>query len=188
MGSNTFAIDELLGELDDPEASHSHVDSATSRHIVFSGENSLIPFLLAALFSVHSLIAGFALGVNPSLTKTAIATYAAILSHKFIEAMSVGANFAKEKVEMSKSVAVIVIYSIMTPLGIVLGMVLTASLQGPSVLFAESIAMSIGSGSFIYLAYHEMSEDDDSGAVSVQEKIVLYLLGLFAMAALAYWL
>jgi zinc transporter ZupT len=42
----------------------------------------LLPYLLAALFSVHSLIAGFALGVNSSLDRTAIATTVAIFSHK----------------------------------------------------------------------------------------------------------
>lgn len=45
-------------------------------------DSTLLPYLLAALFSVHSLIAGFALGVNHSLNRTAIATAVAIFSHK----------------------------------------------------------------------------------------------------------
>lgn len=189
--SQTFSIDDLLERRDAEDddlldVTHSHVESAKSRHVVFSGANPVLPFLLAALFSIHSLIAGFALGVNPSLNRTAIATYVAILSHKFIEAMSVGANFAKENVKLSRSVAVILLYSIMTPLGIVLGMVLTTWLKGRNVLIAESVAMAIGAGSFIYLAYHEMSDDNDEH--EPLDKILLFSIGLASTAALAYWL
>jgi hypothetical protein len=80
---------------------------AVSEHIVFSGDryvvslnsrrgrpsadkcgrvlslhSNLLPYLLAALFSVHSLIAGFALGVNRVINSTAVATAVAIFSHK----------------------------------------------------------------------------------------------------------
>jgi zinc transporter ZupT len=41
-----------------------------------------LPYLLAALFSIHSLIAGFALGISHAVNKTAIATTFAIFSHK----------------------------------------------------------------------------------------------------------
>lgn len=44
--------------------------------------SNLLPYLLAALFSVHSLIAGFALGVNRVINSTAVATAVAIFSHK----------------------------------------------------------------------------------------------------------
>ncbi|KAG3116906.1 hypothetical protein PC129_g24842, partial [Phytophthora cactorum] len=79
------------------EEHHDDSEATVSEHIVFSGESYFLPYLLAALFSIHSLIAGFALGVNHSMDRTAVATTVAIFSHKFIEAMSVGANFAKAK-------------------------------------------------------------------------------------------
>lgn len=68
--------------LDDEQEHGRHDQQSLSEHVVFTGENALLPYLLAALFSIHSLIAGFALGVSHSLNKTAIATTVAIFSHK----------------------------------------------------------------------------------------------------------
>ena len=170
----------------EPKASmpHSHLDDATSRHIVFTGDSVFLPFLLAALFSVHSLIAGLALGVHTELDQSAIATSIAIISHKFVEAIAVGANFIKENVQTKKAVAVILLYSCMTPIGILLGMAVTEALQGPQVILSESIASSLGAGSFIYLAFHEMSEFHSSPIT----KIGLFLLGFFSMALLAFYI
>ncbi|KAG7398785.1 hypothetical protein PHYBOEH_010417 [Phytophthora boehmeriae] len=164
-------------------------ESTMSEHIVFSGESHFLPYLLAALFSVHSLIAGFALGVNHSMNRTAVATTVAIFSHKFIEAMSVGVNFAraKDNIAHRRSVAVLTLYSCMTPLGIFLGMVLSDSLRGSSALTMEAVALSIASGSFIYLAFHELSEESASHETHSMEKLLLFSTGLFSMAVLAAW-
>lgn len=174
---------------------HSHVDAhTTSQHVVFTGESSMLPFVLAAVFSIHSLLAGFALGANTSMDHTAIVTLVAILSHKFIEAASVGAHFAKERVALSTSIPVILLYSLMTPMGIVLGMVLTSTLMGIQVRWVEVIALSLGAGSFLYLAFHEMTEADqgeeeeeDMTMCSPLVKISMFGLGLGTMAALAVW-
>ncbi|OQR98477.1 Zinc (Zn2)-Iron (Fe2) Permease (ZIP) Family [Achlya hypogyna] len=166
---------------------HAHVEGSISEHIVFSGESAILPYLLAALFSLHSLIAGFTLGMNSELSRTAIATALAIISHKFIEAISVGANFAKAKdsVNSTRSIAVLVLYSFMTPLGIVLGMVLTSQLQGAPAQLAQAIALGVGSGSFIYLAFHEMSDEHAQEATSTLQKLALFSTGAAAMALLA---
>ncbi|KAE8881544.1 hypothetical protein PF005_g24598 [Phytophthora fragariae] len=170
------------------EESH-ETESTVSEHIVFSGDSYFLPYLLAALFSVHSLIAGFALGVNHSMNRTAVATTVAIFSHKFIEAMSVGANFAKAKSSIAhqRSVAVLTLYSCMTPLGIFLGMVLSESLRGSSALAMEAVALSVASGSFIYLAFHELSEENASQESGAAEKLALFSAGLASMALLAAW-
>ncbi|OWZ07881.1 Zinc (Zn2)-Iron (Fe2) Permease [Phytophthora megakarya] len=171
------------------EEYHHDTEATVSEHIVFSGESYFLPYLLAALFSVHSLIAGFALGVNHSMNRTAIATAVAIFSHKFIEAMSVGANFAKAKSNIAhrRSVAVLTLYSCMTPLGIFLGMVLSDSLRGSSALTMEAVALSIASGSFIYLAFHELSEENASQETNAFEKLGLFSIGISSMAVLAAW-
>ena len=146
-----------------------------------------MPFLVAALFSVHSLLAGLALGVSPELDDTAIATSLAIFSHKVIEAIAVGANFAKENVQYQKSIIVIIFYSIMTPVGIILGMMLTSKLEGRSSILTQSIAMSIGAGSFIYLSFHEMSDEHACRGATSFEKMTYFSIGLISMALLAYY-
>lgn len=103
--------------------------------------------------------------------------------------MAVGANFARAKssIAQRRSVAVLTLYSFMTPLGIFLGMLLSEELQGPSAFAAEAIALSIASGSFIYLAFHEMSEENAGQEAGSLEKLVLFSAGVSSMAALAAW-
>ncbi len=73
----------------------------------------------------------------------------------------------------------------MTPLGIMIGMLLTSMLQGATVNLAEAIALGIGSGSFIYLAFHELSDEHASKATPNVQKLLLFLLGMGTMAWLA---
>jgi zinc transporter 1/2/3 len=103
--------------------------------------------------------------------------------------MSVGANFAraKQNIDQDRSVAVLTLYSCMTPLGIFLGMLLSSTLQGTHAHVVESVALSIASGSFIYLAFHELSEEDAGQETSAAEKMLLFSIGLGSMAALAVW-
>lgn len=110
---------------------------------------------------------------------------------QFIEAMAVGANFAraKESIEPTRSVAVLTLYSCMTPLGVLLGMALAATLQGARAHLVESAALGIASGSFLYLAFHELSEEEEQQhageATSAHTKVLLFAGGLGSMAALA---
>ncbi|RHX98004.1 hypothetical protein DYB25_000741 [Aphanomyces astaci] len=88
-------------------------------------------------------------------------------------------------VNPQRSIAVLVTYSFMTPVGIVTGMSLSAALQGPTGVLAQAIALGIGSGSFIYLAFHEVTEEDAVQGASTTEKLSLFLTGVSVMAALA---
>ncbi|KAG3113368.1 hypothetical protein PI124_g5694 [Phytophthora idaei] len=103
--------------------------------------------------------------------------------------MSVGANFAKAKSSIAhkRSIAVLTLYSCMTPLGIFLGMVLSDSLRGSSALTMEAVALSIASGSFIYLAFHELSKENASQETNAAEKLALFSMGICSMAVLAAW-
>lgn len=100
-----------------------------------------------------------------------------------------GANFAraKENITLHRSVAVLTIYSFMTPLGIFLGMVATAALQGAQAFALQACALGVASGSFIYLAFHELSEDHAGEETSTAAKLGLFLFGMGSMAALAAW-
>ena len=75
----------------------------------------------------------------------------------------------------------------MTPFGIVLGMVLTSRLEGQSSVLMQSIAMSVCAGSFIYLSFHEMSDEHASRGATSMEKMTYFSIGLITMALLAYY-
>ncbi|ETP00449.1 hypothetical protein F441_22144 [Phytophthora nicotianae CJ01A1] len=96
-------------------------------------------------------------------------------------------QLAKSSIAHQRSIAVLTLYSCMTPLGIFLGMVLSDSLRGSSALTMEAVALSIASGSFIYLAFHELSEENASQETNSAEKLALFSMGISSMAVLAAW-
>lgn len=58
------------------------------------GPKALVPLLLTVVLSVHSFIAGMALGVEESDT-AAVPTLIAILAHKWVEAISLGVSVVR---------------------------------------------------------------------------------------------
>lgn len=103
--------------------------------------------------------------------------------------MAVGSNFARAKDEIGqhRSIPVLLLYSCMTPFGIGIGMILTTALEGVAASLVEAIALGVASGSFIYLAFHEISDDHAQQPTSAASKLGLFSLGLVAMAILATW-
>jgi zinc transporter 1/2/3 len=156
-------------------------------HVVIAGGGLMFPLLLALVFSIHSFIEGLALGVQTEVNAASISILVAVVSHKIVEALTVGANFVKEKVNLKQAVPVIAVYCLMTPLGIFVGTLLTTRVDGPSSKLIQCILQSIASGSFIYLCIHEIADHDNVHNVKAWNQVWLFALGLGAMALLAVW-
>ncbi|PAV67772.1 hypothetical protein WR25_04266 [Diploscapter pachys] len=71
--------------------------------------------------SFHSLLEGFALGVQDTTTRI-MSLFVSLILHKSVEAFSVGLQISKGNKEKTKTVIItILIYAFMTPLGSILG-------------------------------------------------------------------
>eukprot|EP00941_MAST-03F_sp_MAST-3F-sp1_P001981 g1981.t1 len=156
------------------------------QHITFENRGGVLPFILALLFSVHSFIAGLALGVQSKVGNAAVAVLIAILAHKTVEAMTVSSSFVKEGIT-SKSFGPVLIYCIMTPLGILVGTLLTKSISGIGGILLQSQASALAAGSFIYICSHEISDVSCKRHVSRTNQVVFVFLGVVIMAILAIW-
>ena len=108
-------------------------------HISFQSGNPALPYLLALCMSIHASIAGAALGVQSSTDDSFYSVLIAIFAHKLVEAMAVGANFVKEDVPMRSLVPVLALYSIMTPLGVALGIMVLHTVPAQELALAESL-------------------------------------------------
>eukprot|EP00271_Cylindrocystis_brebissonii_P008908 TRINITY_DN23435_c0_g1_i1.p1 TRINITY_DN23435_c0_g1~~TRINITY_DN23435_c0_g1_i1.p1 ORF type:complete len:638 (-),score=138.90 TRINITY_DN23435_c0_g1_i1:661-2574(-) len=166
---------------------HEHLHGSLHRHVVLEGRGAL-SFLLAALLSLHSFVVGVALGTSQSV-ESAVSLLIALLAHKGAEAFSVGVQFVKEKVPMEKTVAVLLLYCAMTPLGIASGMVATLA-EGAAGAAVASFVQAFGAGTVLYVVMHSLSEhevsvgggsNDDVGVV----EIFLLLAGLAVMSAVS---
>lgn len=158
------------------------------RHVVVVPERGaaltpLMPLIYALLFSVHSLIAGLALGVQSQLGDAAVAILIAIVAHKFVEALSLAASFVREGVRLETSLLVLLVYCAMTPLGLAAGYLLVAhggALGGT----AEPLLSSFAAGSFTFLASHELGSDRAALGRPLRAGLALGGVGVMGLVSL----
>ncbi|KAK6012711.1 hypothetical protein OSTOST_22116, partial [Ostertagia ostertagi] len=95
-----------------------------------SSEASLLKSLtFAVAMSFHSILEGFALGVQ-NTTARIVTLFISLILHKGVEAFSVGLQISKGNSNKLKAViATILIYALMTPLGSGLGTLLQVEFQ-----------------------------------------------------------
>lgn len=106
--------------------------------------------LLAISLSIHSLIEGAALGINMTIAG-AFVIFVAIIVHKSLACFALivslrRANFTKKRV-----MGILVLFSLMTPLGIFLASIIGNTLQQDTSLMAEAVLNAVTAGSFIYI-------------------------------------
>uniref|UniRef100_A0A8R1E3A2 Zinc transporter ZIP3 n=1 Tax=Caenorhabditis japonica TaxID=281687 RepID=A0A8R1E3A2_CAEJA len=165
---------------------HSLVVEEASPWVVSDEKSNLLKSLtFAVAMSFHSLLEGFALGVQE--TTTAIyALFFSLLLHKSIEAFSVGLQISKTNSEKYKIVIMtILIYAMMTPIGSVLGTLLQTSSQQSlykdgSILFLESLA----AGTFIYVTFLEVLAGEKENNFNSLKQLASILAGFVVILIL----
>lgn len=82
------------------------------------------------------MIEGMALGIGTDAEQTVILIIA-LASHKWIEAFAFSTSFVKEEVPLRRWIGILLLYSLMTPIGITAGIFLSDFLSGDSAVLAE---------------------------------------------------
>ena len=171
----------------------------------------IYPLVLLIVLSIHSAIAGAALGLQ-SDAATSIFVMVAILCHKGSAAFALIVSMVAAGAERKRLWAVLAIFSSMTPLGIVLGTVASGLLDGAVAVLIEASFNALAAGTFIYVAIldvinAEMSRIDDRVAHFVRSamvgdddlpmptedtdrllKVSLVVVGFIGMALVGIWI
>jgi len=138
------------------------------------------------VLSVHSIIVGIALGTEQTMSQSLI-ILAAILAHKGSAAFALGASLFRGGISKARLIKIIFFFSLMTPLGLLAGIMLTALMTGKAEQVATSIFDALAAGTFIYIAVlgiinKEFSEDRDKWL-----KLIMVAFGLGIMSSVAIW-
>ncbi len=165
-------------------------------------------FVLLIVLSVHSIIAGMALGLQPE-SAAVLVVMLGILFHKGSAAFAliVTAHSAGNR----KLWRTLWLFSVMTPLGIVVGTVAGQVFEGRTALIFEGSFNAVAAGTFIYVAVmdvldSEMSRERDRIAHYVRSslmgeddvpmpeqdrdralKFALVMIGIGTMAVMGLW-
>lgn len=188
--------------------------------VVLEGRNSMLgqdegptrqpfyAFVLLIVLSVHSIVAGMALGLQPEAAAALVVMFG-ILFHKGSAAFAliVTAHAAGNRALWQT----LALFSVMTPVGIVLGTVVGEVLEGRAALVFEGSFNALAAGTFVYVAVmdvldSELSRERDRVAHYVRSaligdddvpmpeqdrdrwlKFTLVLVGIGTMAVMGLW-
>lgn len=148
--------------------------------------SAVYPAILLVVLSVHSVILGLALGAQSALSG-ALVVFLAILAHKAAAGVALGVGFQRQGLTHRQALPRLTFFSVMTPLGIVVGALVGATLSGRTGTLFEAVFDSVGAGTFLYIAALDIikTEFDDPGYHG--RKWVATATGFGLMALLALW-
>ncbi len=113
-----------------------------------------------------------ALGIQTNFKNT-LFLFIALMIHKWAEAFALGIFFVQAKLSKKNFFLLIILFSLIGPIGVVLGTILSANASD----FVEGIFLSISTGTFLYVACSEVIVEEFSTPIKRYLKFFLYLVG-----------
>jgi zinc transporter ZupT len=150
------------------------------------GEGSATFAILAVfMLSIHSFLTGAALGLTSSFSMTVIILLA-ILAHKWAASFSLAVQINKSDLPVKIGIFLFAIFSMMVPLGILIGAGVSRSLDTHPLI--EPIFSSLAAGTFLYLGtLHGLDRATLITQCCNLKRFMLVIVGFSIMAVVAIW-
>ncbi|EEH54992.1 zinc permease family [Micromonas pusilla CCMP1545] len=128
------------------------VDGDSVKKATKEGFKTSLVILLA--ISLHAILAGVSMGIQ-SESENVYTVFVAIASHKAPAAFSIGSKFIRNGMDAKTVVSLIVVFSLVTPVGIIIGF-----LVGSTSAVARLVLEGLAAGTFIYIGATEVTADE----------------------------
>lgn len=146
-----------------------------------------LPYMLALILIIHSLIEGTALGINTTF-ETAFVIFLAVIAHKSSESFALAVILNPSQLSLKRIIFIVTIFSLMTPLGIALGTVMTDRLSFESGGLITAGFNAFAAGTFLYMStLHHINHHKRMHDTENLTEFMFLLTGLVVMAGLAWW-
>ncbi|KAL3320842.1 hypothetical protein Ciccas_000469 [Cichlidogyrus casuarinus] len=128
-------------------------------------------FSLLFAISLHSIFEGLAVGLQPTYNQT-LSMFLALILHKIIIGFSIGINLAKFRVKSDGAtniphkktiyiqVGSALLFSIATPIGILIGWGLLGQGDSPVLQMTTAVLQGIACGTFLFIVFCEILPDE----------------------------
>jgi len=153
---------------------------------ILEKEKTGFPFILFLVLAIHSIIAGMSLGLESTII-SGLVIFIAIIAHKGSASFALGVNLVNSKINKSLIIKTIIFFSIMTPLGIIIGTVLNNIESSRISIWFEAIFDSLAAGTFIYIAILEIIDDVFENGKFRYQKFGFLTFGFLLMAFIAIY-
>lgn len=166
------------GSAEGPElgASVQHV------HVDLQAHSPFRSFMLFLSLSLHSVFEGLAIGLQNTDSKV-LEICIAILVHKSIIVFSLSVKLVQSGVRPGWVAAYLVVFALMSPLGIALGLgVMEARLSSGTLV--QAVLEGLAAGTFLYITFMEILPHELNSPGRQLLKLLFILLGFSVMAVL----
>lgn len=147
-------------------------------------EGELVPYAVVVALSIHSLIAGLALGSQLAPAAAGV-IFAALVVHKATEAFALGVSLVRHGVPRVRRRRLVAVFAAMTPLGIALATAASDLLGGGLGRGFVAGSTALAAGTFVYIASVEILRDEFLHAGGRLARWLCTAAGLVAIVLLA---
>ncbi|KAL2084588.1 hypothetical protein ACEWY4_020106 [Coilia grayii] len=154
-------------------------------HVDFNSHSAIRAFILVFSLSLHSVFEGLAVGLQQD-PQQVLEICLALLLHKSIIAFSLSLKLIQSRLKRSAVVGCLLLFSIMSPLGIAMGIGLTKMKSTPQHQLAGSTLEGLASGTFIYITFMEILPHELGSPKDRIPKVALLLTGFAAVTGVLF--
>ncbi|MEE6491738.1 hypothetical protein FKM82_016351, partial [Ascaphus truei] len=159
-----------------PDVPHVHVD--------LNAHSAVRSVALVLSLSLHSVFEGLAVGLQQDSGKV-LEICLALLLHKCLIAFSLTLKLGQSRLRVRAVLAGVLLFSLMSPVGIGLGMALTQN--GDTVhQLAWCVLDGLATGTFVYVAFLEILPHELSSAEPRIPKVIVLLCGFSVIAGVLF--
>ena len=174
-----------------PEPAHAMVHSHAGDGQVHLDEHRepalAYPYTLVFTLSIHSFLAGIALGAQETFANVLV-IFVAIIAHKSTAGFALGVSLARDQPSPGRAHKLLALFAVTTPAGILFGMLGSELLRSAAQRYFDATFQSLAAGTFIYIAALDIIQDEFVQPGSRLAKWLFATAGLILTGLLAIWL
>ena len=154
-------------------------------HVDFGSQSALRAFILVFSLSLHSVFEGLAVGLLEE-GEEVLEVCLALMIHKSIISFSLSFKLTQGRLRRSVVAGCLLLFAIMSPMGIALGVGLTESKTSPQHQMARCSLEGLAAGTFIYITFMEILPHELASGRSRIPKVAMMLLGFTVVTGVLF--
>ncbi|XP_023657021.1 zinc transporter ZIP1 isoform X2 [Paramormyrops kingsleyae] len=166
----------FTGEREEPDRIRHPSGEGVHLHVDFNSHSAIRSFILVFSLSLHSVFEGLAVGLQQDKQQI-LEICLALLLHKSVISFSLALKLTQGQLRQAAVAGCLLLFSVMSPLGIGLGIALTETQSTPQHQLARSTLEGLAAGTFIYITFMEILPHELGSSQGRIPKLALLLTG-----------
>lgn len=141
--------------------------------------------VLILALSLHRVFEGTSIGLQQTVTSV-LSLFGAVMCHETVIGFSLGLQFVRSGFAIRRLVVTSLVCSLIMPLGVFIGLVMTeVESSSSNIDIANGLMQAIAMGTFIYVTFFEILQEEVDSEDTSLGKIVCIAAGFAIMALLS---